>query len=123
MVVVPEFLIKRVYQKGSLKKTENGASFVLKNILGPGTISGFNFIQINDVVFEAKDVKFVHEGVERCATEITETNPVSFRLGQSGTIIVSGQDCVVSGLNKIIVEIVNPEIGKAQLKVDDIFEV
>jgi len=123
MVVVPEFLIKRVYQKGSLKKTENGASFVLKNILGPGTISGFNFIQINDVVFEAKDVKFVHEGVERRAAEITETNPVSFRLGQSGTIIVSGQDCVVSGLNKIIVEIVNPEIGKAQLKVDDIVEV
>ena len=33
MVVVPEFLIKRIYQKGSLKKLDNGASVALKNVL------------------------------------------------------------------------------------------
>ena len=40
MVVVPEFLIKRIYQKGSLKKLDNGVSVVLKNVLGPVFISG-----------------------------------------------------------------------------------
>ena len=30
MVVVPEFLIKRIYQKGTLKRVENGACFNLK---------------------------------------------------------------------------------------------
>ena len=29
MVVVPEFLIKRIYQKGSLKKIENGAKLFI----------------------------------------------------------------------------------------------
>ena len=48
MAVVPDFLIKRIYQKGSLKRTENGASVVLKNVLGPGYISGFNYVKIND---------------------------------------------------------------------------
>lgn len=119
MVVVPEFLIKRVYQKGSLKKTSDGVSFVLKNVLGPGVISGFNFIQINDVKFEAKDVKFIHEGQELSAEKITEKEPVAFRLGQSGTIIVSGKECLVEGINKIIIEICNPEVGTAQLKAED----
>ena len=59
MVVVPEFLIRRIYQKGSLKRTDNGAELTLKNVLGPGFISGFNYVQINDTVYEPKDVKFV----------------------------------------------------------------
>ena len=56
MAVVPEFLIKRIYKKGSLKKLDDGASIVLKNVLGPGFISGFNYVKINDVIFEPKDV-------------------------------------------------------------------
>ena len=36
MVVVPEFLIKRIYQKGTLKKLENGAYLSIK-LLGNTT--------------------------------------------------------------------------------------
>ena len=75
MVVVPEFLIKRIYQKGSLKKLENGASVVLKNVLGPGLISGFNSVVVNGVVFEPKDVKFITNGKELTGTEVSEENP------------------------------------------------
>ena len=32
MVVVPEFLIKRIYQKGSLKRIENGDSLTSENL-------------------------------------------------------------------------------------------
>ena len=120
MVVVPEFLIKRVYQKGSLAKTQEGISLVLKNVLGPGVISGFNYVKINDTVFESKDVKFITNNQETEATAITNETPVSFRLGQSGTIILRGNnDCLVEGVNKIVIEIVNPEVGKACLNVED----
>ena len=47
MAVVPEFLIKRLYKKGSLKKEGNQITFVLKNVLGPGFISGFNYVKVN----------------------------------------------------------------------------
>ncbi len=120
MVVVPEFLIKRIYQKGSLKKLENGASVNLKNVLGPGFISGFNSVTINGVVFEAKDVKFITNGQELLGTEVSEENPVAFRLGQAGTLVMSGQDCVVEGTNKIVIEAMNPEAGKVVLNVEDI---
>ena len=119
MIVVPEFLIKRIYQKGSLKKQDNGACVTLKNVLGPGLISGFNYVKINDVVFEAKDVRFITNGVEYFGPDVSEENPVVFRLGQAGTLIMTGKDCVVDGLNHIYIEAVNPEAGVVQLKVED----
>ena len=120
MVVVPEFLIKRIYQKGSLKKLENGASITLKNVLGPGFISGFNYVQINDVVYEATDVKFITNGQELNGTEVSEAQPVAFRLGQTGTLVMSGKPSVIDGNNKIVIEAMNPEAGVVKLSVEDI---
>ena len=119
MVVVPEFLIKRIYQKGSLKRTDDGASVTLKNVLGPGFISGFNYVKINDVIYEPKDVKFITNGQELLAIDVSESNPVAFRLGQSGTLVLSGKQSVVDGNNKIIIEAMNPEAGVVKLSVED----
>ena len=119
MVVVPEFLIKRIYQKGSLKKLDDGASVVLKNVLGPGFISGFNYVEINGIKYEPQDVKFVTNGQELLGTEVSEANPVAFRLGQSGTLVMSGKESVLEGSNKIVIEAMNPEAGKVVLSVED----
>ncbi len=119
MVVVPDFLIKRIYQKGSLKKLDNGASVILKNVLGPGFISGFNYVKINDVIFEPKEVKFVTNGEEISGTDVSEANPIAFRLGQSGTLVMTGKNCIIEGINKITIEAMNPEAGKVILSVED----
>ena len=119
MVVVPEFLIKRIYQKGSLKKLENGASVVLKNVLGPGFISGFNYVEINGIKYEPQEVKFVTNGQELLGTDVSEANPIAFRLGQSGTLEMNGKPCLIEGVNKIIIEAMNPEAGKVILSVED----
>ena len=120
MVIVPEFLIKRIYQKGSLKKLDDGASVILKNVLGPGFISGFNYVEINGIKYEPKDVKFITNGQELLATAVSESNPVAFRLGQSGTLVLSGKPCVIDGTNKILIEAMNPEAGKVILSVEDV---
>ena len=119
MVVVPDFLIKRIYQKGSLKKLDNGAGLTLKNVLGPGFISGFNYVKINDTVYEAKDVKFIMNGKEYTSADVSEENPIAFRLGQAGTLVMSGEQSVVDGLNKIVIEALNPEAGVVKLSVED----
>ena len=119
MAIVPEFLIKRIYQKGSLKKLENGASVVLKNVLGPGLISGFTSVKINDVVFSSENIKFIMNGNEIKGTDVSEENPVVFRLGQSGTLVMTGQDCVTEGTNRIEITAMNPEAGVVKLSVED----
>ena len=120
MPIVPEFLIKRIYQKGSLKKLADGASVCLKNVLGPGFISGFNYVKINDITYEAKDVKFVTNGKEISGADVSEENPIAFRLGQIGTLIMSGTQSVKDGINKIIIEAMNPEAGIVKLSIEDI---
>lgn len=122
MSIIPEFLIKRVYKKGSLKETEEGVSFELKNVLGPGFISGFSFVKINDLTFEGEKVKLVTQGQEIPATEVSEENPVAFRLGQEGTLILKGAKCLKDGINQIIIELMNPEAGKVKLSLTDDFQ-
>lgn len=122
MSIIPEFLIKRVYKKGSLKQTEEGVCFELKNVLGPGFISGFNFVQINDLMFGADKVKFITQGAEISATSVSEENPIGFRLGQEGTLILQGAKCLKEGINQIIIELMNPEAGKVKLSLSDNFQ-
>ena len=121
MVVVPEFLIRRIYQKGSLKKLDNGVSLVLKNVLGPGFISGFNYVKINDIQYDANDVKFITNGQELLGTEVSEEKPIAFRLGQSGTLVMQGKDSLCEGINRIEIEAMNPEAGKVKLTAEDSF--
>lgn len=122
MSIIPEFLIKRVYKKGSLKQTEDGVCFDLKNVLGPGFISGFSFVKINDEIFNPEKVKFLTQGVEIKAENVSEANPIGFRLGQEGTLILKGAKCLKDGINQIIIELMNPEAGKVKLSLTDDFQ-
>lgn len=122
MSIIPEFLIKRVYKKGSLKEIEDGVCFDLKNVLGPGFISGFSFVKVNDAVFESAKVKFVTQGVEIPAETVTEANPLGFRLGQEGTLILKGAKCLKDGINQIIIELMNPEAGIVKFSLSDNFQ-
>lgn len=120
--IIPEFLMKRVYKKGSLKQTEDGVCFDLKNVLGPGFISGLGFVKVNDDIFEADKVKFVTQGSEIPAEAVSEENPIGFRLGQEGTLILQGAKCLKDGINQIIIELMNPEAGKVKLSLSDNFQ-
>lgn len=122
MSIIPEFLMKRVYKKGSLKQTEEGISFDLKNVLGPGFISGFSFVKINEAIFGADKVKFITQGTEIPAETVSEENPIGFRLGQEGTLILQGAKCLKDGINQIIIELMNPEAGKVKLSLTDDFQ-
>lgn len=122
MSIIPEFLMKRVYKKGSLKEVEDGVCFELKNVLGPGFISGFCFIKINDAIFHSDKVRFVTQGVEIAADAVNEANPIGFRLGQEGTLILKGAKCLKEGINQIIIELMNPEAGIVKLSLSDDFK-
>ena len=118
-MIVPEFLLKKIYQKGTLKNNGDCVTFDLKNILGPGFISGFNFVQINDKKYTDDEVVFITDGKEIKGTEVSEENPLKFRLAQKGTIKIADTTCLVEGINKIVIEIMNLEAGKVSVKFED----
>ena len=120
MAVVPDFLIKRVYKKGSLRSCDEGIEFDLKNVLGPGVICGLEYVQINDHKFTKDAISFITQGVELFANSVSEGNPIRFRLGQEGTMKLMEQvECLKNGVNKIIIEFLNPEAGRMKITLED----
>ena len=120
MAVVPDFLIKRVYKKGSLRSCDEEIEFDLKNVLGPGVICGLEYVQINDYKFTKDAIRFITQGVELFANSVSEVNPIRFRLGQEGTMRLMEQvECLKNGVNKIIIEFLNPEAGRMKITLED----
>lgn len=120
MSLIPDFLIKRVFKKGSLRKTDEGIAFDLKNVLGPGIISGVSFIKINDITFGKDVIKFITQGIETFASKISEESPIAFRLGQEGTLVLCTTiECLKDGINQIIINLNNPEAGNIEVSLSD----
>lgn len=119
MAMIPDFLLKKVYKKGSLKETTDGICFDLKNIFGTGAITGVNFIKINDMLYESPVIKILTSGTQMLAETINNENPALFRMNQEATCILEGAKGLKEGLNNIIVEIISKEVGKIQVKLSD----
>ncbi|MEI7474869.1 MAG: hypothetical protein WCK67_08830 [bacterium] len=111
MTIFPSFLVKRVYKKGSLRKTDEGIAFDLKNFLGHATITGFNSITVNESLYKSEVIKIITLGKSIIAETITPDNPLLFKLNQEGTLLLEGADNLKNGLNKIIVSLISQDAG------------
>ncbi len=120
MNILPSFILKRIYQKGSLKKTKEGVSFKLRNILGPGIVTGINFIKINDEKYSSSVIKIIKSGAATVAEQISSKNPLIFKLNEDITCVI--QDCLElqQGLNNIMVELISKDVGKVNVTVSDV---
>lgn len=120
MDIIPDFLMKKIYKKGSLKETKDGIVFNLKNILGPGIITGINFIKINDEIYKSSVIKIITKEFSTIAENINADNPVLFKLNQEITCLLEDAQGLKEGLNKIIVELISKEVGSVQVTLTDI---
>ena len=120
MNIIPGFIVKRIYRKGSLRETKEGIAFDLKNVLGPGSITGINFIQINEEKYLTPVIKVLTSGMSVLAEHITPDNPVFFKLNQEGTCLLEGARGLKEGINKIIVNLVSRDIGHVQVTLTDV---
>lgn len=120
-MIIPEFLLRRIYRAGSLRITDDGIAIDLKNMLGPGVISGIGFVEINGEKHSPETLKLITSGMETFASQITPENPIIFRLNQEGTLILQGVRELKQGINKIILELISKDAGKVQVSLNENF--
>lgn len=120
MSAIPEFLIKRIYRKGSLRETQDGITFNLKNILGPGMIEGINFIKINDNTYKSSVIEIITKEFSTVAENISIDKPLLFKLNQEITCLLKDAKGLQEGLNKIIVELISRDVGPVQITLTDV---
>lgn len=98
MTAVPEFMLRKLYVPGSLKREPDGFSFALKNTFAPATITGFG-LEVDEKPVLAGNIS-IQPGKEApvLSSFISLQSPFSMSVGVHYTIRVAhgspGQGCL-----------------------------
>ena len=118
MTVIPNFILKRMYKQGSLRRILKGIGFDIVNNLGPGQISQINHIRLNDNGYGPEHVTLLVNNEPVSAQNITEESPATFFLNQVITCVVRDEK-IPGGLYKITLDLISREAGKVIITVQD----
>ena len=118
MAKIPEFMLKALYVRGSLRKTGDGFEFQLKNDLGPARIIGALPLQVDRKPVPMSDCSFVHGGEEIAFEAVTAENSVLMRKGEAVTVEVRGM-VLRSGRHTLDIGVVVKDMGQIRFKIGD----
>ncbi|MGC1121377.1 MAG: hydroxymethylglutaryl-CoA reductase [Candidatus Methanofastidiosia archaeon] len=114
---VPSFMLKKLYQKGSLKNTESGYQLVIKNNLMDATVTKMNLTVDNKPVPEDR-ITIAAGDISVPATQISGSNTVPLKVGVEVTLSV--QDKGLSPGEHIIgIGATTKEFGDIDFSVSD----
>ena len=86
MVSVPGFLLRRLYVKGSLRVTESGLAFDLKNSLGSGYARGMRPLTIDGEEVPMEDTTFTADGEPIAFSDVSPEVPFTLAMNRTTTI-------------------------------------
>ena len=120
--VIPSFLLKKLYVKGSFKNTANGFQISLNNILAPGTILGISPLQIDgrNVPLDQIEIVVGNEAPMR-ASDITPKSPKTFPINALATFNVQDQP-LTPGPHRLTVQFNTKEVGELKIDAEDKIE-
>ena len=92
MVSVPGFLLRKLYVKGSLKNTDTGFQFQLRNSLGSGYAHKMMPLQVDDKVLDITSCFFWQNQKLQCFDQVSESNTFTLAMNSDITIQVDNLD-------------------------------
>ena len=90
MVTVPGFLLRRLYVKGSLRNTDTGFEFQLRNRLGSGYTHGLIPVTADGVEVPLHETSFHLEGQETAFSEVSRKNTFTLAMNKAITVRADG---------------------------------
>jgi chorismate synthase len=115
MYISPQ-LLEKVFVRGSLKNTETGFEFKLKNVVDSGTIGGIKGLMVDGNPIPVSAITVRSPNIERKAEEITYQNPLPLNYGSEITLHASA-DPLAAGAHELVLTMVAIEAGKLDLKI------
>lgn len=117
MPAVPAFMLKKLYLKGSLKNTEEGFQFQIRNTLAPGTISAIIPLVVDGTTYPLTETVIV--GKEPvAASEISKERLVTFPINSVVTMMVKGVK-LSAGEHAVVIGVMTKEAGELKWDVAD----
>lgn len=113
-MVLPEFLLRKLYRKGSLRETAaNRFRFTLRNVLGTATVVTPPRVVVNGIAYAPGQV--VSSRVDLAG--IAPDRPFEFRKGDQVTLRMPGS--LLRGGNRIEVVVRTKEFGELRIEAED----
>ncbi len=117
-MAVPSFLLKKLYVKGSLKSTENGFEFALKNTIAPGAIIGLGALVIDDATYPPEAITIKSPQGEWRGDQISSKSPLTFPMNVETRISVRGRP-VTPGTHHVVFAVITREVGRLEVDLTD----
>ncbi len=118
MARIPEFLLKALYVKGSLRNENDGFEFQMKNDLGPARIIGARPLQLDRKPIPMDSCRFVHGEEEAGFADVDPENSVLMRKGEAVTVRVIGQE-LRPGRRALAINVVVKDMGNISFTITD----
>lgn len=118
MAKIPEFLLKALYVKGSLRQDGDGFEFQMKNDLGPARIIGARPLLLDRKPIPLESCRFVHSEQEASFTGVTAEQSVLMRKGEAVTVKVAGHS-LRPGRHTLGINVVVKDMGPISFSVND----
>lgn len=115
---VPGFLLRRLYVKGSLRNTNGGFEFDLKNSLGSGYAEQVLPLTVDGEEMPVESARFVVDGETMRFDEVSAERPMTLGLNRVVTIGVTGR-ILPEGKHKLGIGFIVTGMGKMEFDVTD----
>lgn len=111
---IPDFLLRKLYRKGSLRSTADGRfAFSLHNVLGTATVVSPPRVVVNGIAYAPDKM----ESRQVRPADITARTPFVFRKGERVTVRLPGR--LLRGGNRIQVTVSTKEFGELVIEAND----
>jgi len=117
--MIPNFILKRLYKKGSLCQTPGGAAFVILNTIDTGKISSFRSIVVDGRSCAPEEIDlFVAGKAPRRADSVTIASPLLLEVGVEVALVIRGME-LAEGKHELTVCIDVEEMGSLEIRIKD----
>ena len=97
---IPAFLLRRLYVRGSLRTTDEGFEFQLRNRLGSGYARRLKPLMLDGTELDMALTTFEVEGKRASFDAVSQTTPFTLAMNKTTTIAFAGGR-LVGGRHKI----------------------
>lgn len=118
MPKLPEFLLKSLYVKGSLKVNGEGFEFKVNNQLGPARIIGARPLQLDRTPIPLEKCHFIHGVEEANFVDVSSENSVLMRKGEAITVRVLATP-IRRGRHALGISFIVKDLGLINFSVND----
>jgi hypothetical protein len=114
----PPSMLAQLFVKNSLKNTDAGFQFKLRNVIDSGTVAGMGPLVVDETSYPTSQYRLKTSGRDMQADQISYAQSVPVWQGAEITVSVDGA-ALAAGEHKITMQILTLEAGRLQFTVSD----